>query len=47
MGQLLHGSARMTPAQERLQNHLRRLKLHRMEQVLATVAEDATKTQLS
>jgi DNA replication protein DnaC len=37
----------MTPAQERLHSHLQRLKLHRMEQVLATVAEDATKTQLS
>jgi DNA replication protein DnaC len=37
----------MTPAQERLQNHLRRLKLHRMEQVLATVAEEAIKGQLS
>ena len=36
----------MTPAQEHLQNHLRRLKLHRMEQVLATAAEEATKTQL-
>jgi DNA replication protein DnaC len=37
----------MTPAQERLHRHLQRLKLHRMEQVLARVAEDATKTQLS
>ena len=37
----------MTPTQERLHSHLQRLKLHRMEQVLATVAEDATKTQLS
>jgi DNA replication protein DnaC len=37
----------MTPAQERLSHHLRRLTLHRMEQVLATVAEDATKGQLS
>jgi DNA replication protein DnaC len=37
----------MAPAQERLQNHLRRLKLQRMEQVLATAAEEATKTQLS
>jgi IstB-like ATP binding protein len=36
----------MTPAQEHLQNHLRRLTLHRMEQVLATVAEEATKAQL-
>jgi DNA replication protein DnaC len=37
----------MTPDQERLHSHLHRLKLHRMEQVLATVAEEATKTQLS
>ena len=37
----------MTPDQERLSQHLRRLKLHRMEQVLTTVAEDATKGQLS
>jgi DNA replication protein DnaC len=36
----------MTPAQEHLQHHLRRLTLHRMEQVLATVAEEATKAQL-
>jgi DNA replication protein DnaC len=37
----------MTPEQERLQSHLRRLKLHRVEQVLETVAEDATTGQLS
>jgi DNA replication protein DnaC len=36
----------VTPAQEHLQNHLRRLKLHRMEQGLTTAAEEATKTQL-
>ena len=30
-----------------MHRHLHRLKRHRMEQVLATVAEDATKTQLS
>jgi hypothetical protein len=36
----------MTPDQERLHSHLHRLKLHRMEQVLATVAEDATKRAL-
>jgi DNA replication protein DnaC len=37
----------MTPDQERLQSYLRQLKLHRLEQVLATVAEEATKGQLS
>jgi DNA replication protein DnaC len=37
----------MTPDQERLHSHLHRLKLHRMDQVLATVAEEATKDQLS
>jgi len=37
----------MTPDQERLRHHRRRLKLHRRAQVFATVAEDATKGQLS
>jgi DNA replication protein DnaC len=37
----------MTPDQERLSHHLRRLKLHQMEQVLAAVAEEATQGQLS
>ncbi len=37
----------MMPDQERLSHHLRRLTRHRMEQVFATVAEDATKGQLS
>jgi DNA replication protein DnaC len=37
----------MTPDQERLSQHLRRLKLHQLEQVLATVAEEATTGQLS
>jgi DNA replication protein DnaC len=36
----------MTPAQERVHSHLQRLTRHRMAQVLATVAEEATKTQL-
>jgi hypothetical protein len=36
----------MTPAQEHLQHHLRRLKRPRMAQVLATVAEEATTTPL-
>ena len=37
----------MTPEQERLQAHCRRLKLHRMEQVLDHVAEESIKAQCS
>lgn len=37
----------MTPAQERLQAHFRRLKLHRMEQVLDHVAEESITVQCS
>jgi DNA replication protein DnaC len=37
----------MTPEQERLQAHLRRLKLLRMEQILDHVAEESIKTQSS